>query len=593
MSHDQNQNEPPVARVETAGMGAYLPKAHWLVTLVCLAAAVGLFIWAQGADLTRITIRFQEGHGLKLGDELQHRGIAVGEVSAIALSDDFEGVEVEVVLERSAAGLAREGSLFWIERPQLSLGRMRGLETIVGAKYLGVFPGPTDAPPKYEFVGEQHPLSVEGTASAEIIVRFREGNGLVVGDPLRHRGIQVGEVVAVDLNADLSQVEVKVRLAGYASQLARAGSRFWVERPRISLSGVRGLETVVAGRYLSVLPGPAQAENLREFDGLDDPPPASSDGLEIVLESPHRFGVEAAAPVTYRGMQVGSITAVRLSPDSSQVETHVHVDADYRSLVCENTRFWITSGIDINVGLSGFELTAETLQTIAAGGVAFATPNEPGAPASTGHRFQLERNAEPNWTTWAPRLASGPNRLADGSVLPRPSPLALTWQVQQLAWKKRQQRNGLVLLLSDGSWLGPKNLFTPPPEALEGSGLLEFGGESHRFVLSKRQDLKSLATYRVDAVGVESVPTWSVDNIRVPESTEDCLIVISSSSRAIPLPSNRVALADTGDSWTIDASFTVPPQWHGASIVAVADGKLVAVLEVDTSRGNARALFVK
>ena len=37
--------------------------------------------------------------------------------------------------------LACEGSRFWIVRPQVSLSRVAGLETVVGARYIGALPG--------------------------------------------------------------------------------------------------------------------------------------------------------------------------------------------------------------------------------------------------------------------------------------------------------------------------------------------------------------------------------------------------------------------------------------------------------------------
>ena len=60
------------------------------------------------------------------------------------------------------------------------------------------------------------PLIADSTATVMVEIPR------AVGDPLRHRGITVGEVVGIDLVPDLTHVEVRVRLEGFASQLARA-----------------------------------------------------------------------------------------------------------------------------------------------------------------------------------------------------------------------------------------------------------------------------------------------------------------------------------------------------------------------------------
>ena len=86
-------------------------------------------------------------------------------------------------------------------------------------------------------------------------VQFPEGYGLKVGDDVRYRGITVGEVSDVALAPDLQSVLASLSLHARADQLARVGSRFWVVRPQLRLSGVAGVETLVGPRYVAVLPG--------------------------------------------------------------------------------------------------------------------------------------------------------------------------------------------------------------------------------------------------------------------------------------------------------------------------------------------------
>ena len=393
------------------------PISHWWwVTAVCAVIAVALFLWGTRARGPRIWVRFLEGHGIQPGDHLRYRGIEVGEVTSVELADALKGVTITIRLDAAAAGVARTGSRFWIERPQVSLSRVRGLETVVGPKYIAVAPGPAKSERQRVFQGDESPVLVADARIEEITIYFANGHGLTIGDELRHRGIMVGEVTSVDLDKNLAGVSVRVRLASSASDLARAGTHFWVERPRIGFSGIRGLETIVGGRYLGVLPGPPNAPPRDQFTGLENAPVAVervAGGLEIVLDSPHRYGVDAGAPLTHRGVEIGTILAVGLASDAASVELRAYVYPEYRSLVRDNTRFWSTSGIDLDIGVSGVHFSADTLATIAAGGVALATPETEGRVVSTGHRFQLlERPAdESKWHEWRPRLAVGAAQL--------------------------------------------------------------------------------------------------------------------------------------------------------------------------------------
>lgn len=104
--------------------------------------------------------------------------------------------------------------------------------------------------------------------ATDVRIRFPAGEGLSIGDPVRYLGIDVGEVTDVQINDDLTSVIVAIRLVGQAERLARSGTQFWVERPRLDVSEVRGLETLVGGRYIAVEPTRSDSPASQDFVGL-------------------------------------------------------------------------------------------------------------------------------------------------------------------------------------------------------------------------------------------------------------------------------------------------------------------------------------
>ncbi|NOY30675.1 MAG: MCE family protein [Planctomycetes bacterium] len=243
-----------------------------------------------------------------------------------------------------------------------------------------------------------------------IEVHFTEGHGLEPDDPVRYRGIDVGQVQEIVLSENLDGIVVRIQMTDATAAIAREGSRFWIERPDISFGQVRGLDTLVGGPFIGVVPGPAEATPCQRFEGLEGasaPLNSIADGLEVVLESAHRLGLQAGSAVSYRGVTVGHILSVELTDEAAMVVARAFVEPQYRKLIRENTRFWSNSGIGIRVGFTGIELDAETLSTIAAGGVSLATPNEPGNLAAEGHRFQLSESPRDEWIRWQPRLGIG------------------------------------------------------------------------------------------------------------------------------------------------------------------------------------------
>lgn len=89
----------PEARVDSA---ARISWAWGMVALaIVFAAVLGWSAWRDRG--VPIEIRFDAGHGLSIGDPLRYRGIEIGRVASVRLSEDAEGVVVRASLDHAAA----------------------------------------------------------------------------------------------------------------------------------------------------------------------------------------------------------------------------------------------------------------------------------------------------------------------------------------------------------------------------------------------------------------------------------------------------------------------------------------------------------
>ncbi|MEM9304411.1 MAG: MlaD family protein, partial [Pseudomonadota bacterium] len=243
--------------------------------------------------------------------------------------------------------------------------------------------------------------SAMDSPGVKVTIHFVEGHGLEPGDAVRYRGIDVGRVDDIALGVGLAGVVVEIDLDEDAEGLAREGSRFWIVRPEIDLTGVSGLDTAVGAKYVAVLPGSSE-ERQAEFEGLPAQPPDSlgASGVEIVLRGDDRFGLNPGSPVTWRGVEVGQVLSSSISADALHVDTRVRIRKPHDRLLSRESKFWTTSGVQLDVGVTGVELSADTLDEIARGGVAFITPG--GAPGAddeirAGEVFTLHPRPRSAW----------------------------------------------------------------------------------------------------------------------------------------------------------------------------------------------------
>ncbi|WP_342649708.1 MlaD family protein [Pseudomonas sp. REB1044] len=214
-------------------------------------------------------------------------------------------------------------------------------------------------------------------AGVEIQVRFETGEGIVANKTeVIFKGMSVGKVKSLVLDAEGSNkgVIATIEMNKAAEVHLTTGTRFWLVKPSVSLAGISGLETLVSGNYIAVDPG--QGEPTKRFKALAEAPPLSDKepGLHLTLKADRLGSLNRDSPVFYKQIQVGKVKSYKLSDDHDTVEIKLFIEPEYANLVRKHTRFWNASGISIDANLSGVKVRSESLSSIIAGGIAFATP---------------------------------------------------------------------------------------------------------------------------------------------------------------------------------------------------------------------------
>ncbi len=216
-------------RAEVASSSRWLTWA-WLAPLAAIVLGGALVFQAARERGEIIEIRFQDAAGLRAGDPLVYRGIQVGAIREVKLGEGLDSVDVEVEIRRDAVRLAREGARFWIVRPEVSLQRVAGLETLLGPRYIEVMPGiEPDAPFTRKFEGLAS-APTAGTAEAgnlELVIKAQRRGSLSVGSPVLYRDTIVGTVESMQLAPNAQRVDVHINIFPRFATLVRDNSRFW------------------------------------------------------------------------------------------------------------------------------------------------------------------------------------------------------------------------------------------------------------------------------------------------------------------------------------------------------------------------------
>ena len=207
-------------------------KAGWSIWLfpgLALALSGWLLINYFQQKGPVIHISFEDGSSIQPEKtRIRFRGVSVGVVKKVSISEDTKQVIAEVALQRDAENLAVDGSQFWVVMPKVGFQGISGLETLFEGTYIAVQPGNPDGEAKNEFkgkLGSDSNESLEETTPYNLETETLES--VTQGDSLTFRGVVIGSVSKANLSKSSQTVLIQVNVKNRYVKLIRTNTVFW------------------------------------------------------------------------------------------------------------------------------------------------------------------------------------------------------------------------------------------------------------------------------------------------------------------------------------------------------------------------------
>jgi len=225
---DEQSTAPSVPDSRTVPKRQTRLSLVWIIPIV--AAAVG--VWVAVARITsegpRITIIFPSAEGLEAGKtKILYKGVDVGTLSTIRLSDDHRRVIATAEMAPRTEGFLVEDTQFWVVRPRISGANVTGLGTLISGAFIGVEIGNSKVG-KFQFAALEVPPVVSIDAPGRFFVlKTSDLGSLDTGTPVFFRRLQVGEVVSYKLEPDGEFFTIKIFVHAPYDQYITSGTKFW------------------------------------------------------------------------------------------------------------------------------------------------------------------------------------------------------------------------------------------------------------------------------------------------------------------------------------------------------------------------------
>ncbi|MCJ8319509.1 MAG: MlaD family protein [Colwellia sp.] len=370
---------------------------------------------AQGLQLKLIA---KHANTASAGSPISYRGITVGQVDNMSLNTDEDHIDIHLTVEEQYQHLITAKTRFYNAGGINISGRLNKFviktESLDAILRGGIsFYTPTE---EHQSIAAQEKdifklFSDEQTAKdagLAITVHFSDARGLKEAMKVSHQEQTVGIITRLIYNNDESGVNALILLNDKGAKLAVQGSKFWLAQTEIGLVGTKNIASLIDGGFIASMQG--RGKLTTSFAAQNIPPPLESlpFGLNLKIVTPRLGSVRVGNPVLYRQVKVGEVIGVGLSDHADKVNIYINIAEAYTALVNQQSQFWNTSGFNVEAGLfSGVAIQSESIETLIAGGIAFATPENDNSidnNVTQGHSFKLNDSVDNDWLNWQPKI---------------------------------------------------------------------------------------------------------------------------------------------------------------------------------------------
>ncbi|MBB1267947.1 PqiB family protein [Shewanella sp. SR44-3] len=202
---------------------------------------------------------------------IRYQGHQIGQVQSVKLSPNLEELTAKAYLYGEyAQHFSRSDSEYFVVDALISLSGIKAPETLLTGPYIGVTPG-SSTDDALSFAVQSKPRHYANLAEDALTFTLedKELGSLKTGSQIFYRGIAIGQIDGVQLNAAGNKVQLFAHIQGKYAHLVNQTSLFW------NTSGIKidvglfsgaqietgSLETILAGGINVVTQDVTQADN--------------------------------------------------------------------------------------------------------------------------------------------------------------------------------------------------------------------------------------------------------------------------------------------------------------------------------------------
>ena len=339
-------------------------SAVWLVPIIALIFGAWLAYKGISERGTFITVKFPSAEGIVVGKtQVMYRGLPAGRVRNIQITEQFDGVLVDIEMLSVTSEHLTDAARFWLVTANVSLSGISGLETLLSGSYIAFSPDLKQVgEPTTDFVALESPPPMSAdTPGLHLTLTAPKLGSVQPNSLVTHKQMPVGHVTSYYYDAEAQQVNVEVFIKPEHAKLVRENTRFWNASGIEVSAGLSGVKVatesfaslIAGGIAFDTLPYEMPGETVSSgsvFSLYDDFSDAETSlNIELVLD--WNAGIDEGTAIVYQGIEVGEvIDFINIDEKQRKIFVTAQMDPRVEPYLKDQTQFYL---VKPSLALSG------------------------------------------------------------------------------------------------------------------------------------------------------------------------------------------------------------------------------------------------
>lgn len=317
---------------------------------------------------------------IKEGAPILYKNMNIGKVLDVVLKKDY--IEYKVLIEEEFSALLKDSSQFYKISGVEIRASLAGLRVQMDSLASVIAGGIAITSPEsgtivkdnkrtytlYEDINELH------LNNDVITLVSRQGYNVDTKiTNIYFKGSNAGKLLSLDYDPIKDQTTFKIKLKSDFRHLANKDAYFWIVKPKIGLTSIKGLDALATGVYIN-FSTTSKSPKLQNKFKLNDKAPQIL-GKHFKLVAKDSFGLKNGINIVHKDIIIGSLVDYKISKNKHDVVFDIVIDPKYKHLVNDSSNFYIKGALEMSASFQGAYLNIGSIASMVNGGIVLKTDN--------------------------------------------------------------------------------------------------------------------------------------------------------------------------------------------------------------------------